>query len=91
MKTKHNNATPSSPTAFAVALATAQSGDCQKTCRRWRRQAALRRSLALALLFVATLALVGSVRASLAHGTWTTGALSTDETVTLVRQMLNKQ
>jgi len=85
------NDDPTSPVALAAALAAAQAVDCGKACRRWRRHAAIRRCVALALVAVPTLILVGSICSSLAQGTWATGASSSDESMAIVRQMLTKQ
>lgn len=86
-----NNDTPTTLVDYAVALAAAHCEGCEQRCRRWRRRAAVRRCVALALVMVSALTLAGSVSSSLARDTWTTGASATDETVSVVRQMLNKQ
>ena len=91
MNTMENHDNPTSPVALAAALAAAQSQGCGETCRRWRCRATLRRCVALALVIVSSLALAGSVCSSMAQGTWTAGAVSADESVDVVCQMLNKQ
>ena len=77
--------------AHALALAAAHSGEAETLCRRWRRHAAVRRCVALALIMLSALTLVGNASSSQAQGTWATGAASAEESVTAVRQMLDNQ
>lgn len=79
---------PSTLVAHAVALADAHSQGCEKRCRRWRRRAATRRLVVMALLAVAILFVVGSVNSALANQTYALGELPTDEAVVSAHAIL---
>lgn len=90
MKKKEDNRMSAGMMAHAVALAEEQAESLGESCRRYRRWAAVRRCVSVALLLMAAVLTAGGVMAAVVNGPMAKGALVTDVAVEKVQQIFEK-
>jgi hypothetical protein len=88
MKTPDHNNLSTDDLAHVVAMARAHGRESGLSCRRWRRRALVSRCVFLSAITAITVTLALSLSASLVSQPFSTGAMSTAESIDNNRQTL---